>query len=246
MGRRRTGLIIGNAILFAALGCDDEQDTGTPGPSGGAGGSGGVVAGAGGGEAGGGGEIGGAGGEIGGAGGMIGGAGGMIGGAGGEADAGLSDMGADDAGAGGNLVDAAFPSDAEVDMSLADAEIPDAEMPDAEIPDAEIADAEIPDMSMPDAGSSLGCIIGELCDFADQGCCEAPGADPEAICWQDGQGALRWQAVPQDFFCGCDQQPDGSCIAFCAVPGFVGIDAAHQPRRAPVRLRTLMRRRRVA
>ncbi|MFN3197348.1 MAG: hypothetical protein ACE366_02850 [Bradymonadia bacterium] len=232
MKKVRTGLIIGNALLFAGFGCDDTAEE--------AGGEGGMIAG------GAGGEIGGTGGEAGGAGGEAG-AGGEIGGAGGEAGGG---------GAGGGM-DAGV-EDAQVstpDAMISDAEISDAFEPpdtafarDAQVEedfafaeDALIPDAEIPDAEIPDAGSSDPCAIGTACDFQDQGCCEFDGADPSAICWNDAQGQLTWQEVPQDFFCSCAQMPDNTYVAFCAVPGFVGITAASRPRRAPRRLRQLMR-----
>jgi hypothetical protein len=80
-------------------------------------------------------------------------------------------------------------------------------------------------------------LVGQACDTSNEGCCDAQG-NGQVWCQPDANGAMVYQAIPPDFFCNCYvDEATGKTMVACAVPGFVGIDRAHRPRRMGRRLR---------
>ena len=173
-------------------------------------------------------------------------------------DFGADDLGADDMSVFDDLgADDMSPLDdlGPPDLGPADLGDPDLAPPlDAEPIDAEPIDAEPidlgpdPDMAMapdllpPDAGGAMTCadLMGQACDLRDEGCCV--DGNPQAVCWANETGGLSWQPIPGDFFCNCIPNGDGREVVICAVPGFVGIARAGRRRPAAPSLRALARR----
>jgi hypothetical protein len=242
------GAIVGQAVLFAVVGCGDGGGTTTGGGGEAAGGS---VGGAGGqADVGTGGVVMGGSGGSGGAGGLVaggsGGSGGVIaGGAGGSGGVGGAVAGGSGGSGGAVVVDAGvITSDAAV-VAPADGSVvvtPDGSVvvtPDAAVSPPDGAVVVVPDAAPPPA--MCGDQIGQPCEVSNEGCCDAAG-NGQVWCQPDANGALTYQAIPPDFFCNCYDDPaTGKTMVACAVPGFVGIDRAHRTRRTGRRLRDLGR-----
>lgn len=226
MGIERRLLIIGNAMLFSAFGCDDTPDDGV--------------------EAGIGGDVQmrdaaidgspidqGEGADV-----------------GGEPDA-MGDRAMADAAS-----DLGADMQTEPDLATGDMQPPDPDLalPDLAPPEPDLAVADLsppepdlappdmqpPDMQPPDQGvAACADLFGQPCAVNNEGCCT--GGDAEAVCWPNETGALSWQPIPGDWFCNCFPDDTGREMVACAVPGFVGIARAGRVHRDAPCLRTLAR-----
>jgi len=80
-------------------------------------------------------------------------------------------------------------------------------------------------------------LVGQPCETSNEGCCD-PQGNGQVWCQPDAAGNMTFQAIPAEFFCNCYlDEGTGKTMVACAVPGFVGIDRAHRPRRMGRRVR---------
>ncbi|MEZ4434558.1 MAG: hypothetical protein R3F65_19320 [bacterium] len=217
MGIERRLLIIGNAVLFSAFGCDDTPEDPPPGPDAqmrDAAIDGGAI------------DVGPEPDQR-------------------VADEGpLPDRDVDEGAPLDAAADVALP-DAAADVAVADAASDLAFEPDLAVdmapPEPDMAPPE-PDMAPPEPDLGVvGCadLIGDRCEVDNEGCCV--GGVPEAMCGRDATGALSWQPIPADWFCNCFPDDSGRDMVVCAVPGFVGVERAGRIHGAAPCLRTLAR-----
>lgn len=146
------------------------------------------------------------------------------------------------------LPDEGMTTDAALDPdrgALLDRGPPDRGTPDRGPPDPDRGpfdpDMQLlpPDMQLPPARCAD--LLGAPCEVRDEGCCN-DAERPDAVCWPNDTGALSWQTLPPDFFCFCSPGPEGRPMVACAVPGFVGIERAGRTYPHAPCLRTLARR----
>lgn len=127
--------------------------------------------------------------------------------------------------------DMAAPEDMAV---IEDMAAPEDMSPPIDMAEADMAQPE--DMTVPEdmaVAETCDDQLGQACGPDWSACCSSNN-DVLTICLN-----AVWQVLPPDMFCGCNQRPDGTFEAICAVPGFVGVNhRAWRPRRV-VRLRGL-------
>ncbi len=133
----------------------------------------------------------------------------------------------------GSAADGASPGDAApVADATADTSVDAAPLRDmAPIMDMAIVDAAvIPDMAPANACARFA---GQACQRADEGCCD--NNQVLLVC----RGQVLVPPGPNEIACGCET-PNGLTQVFCAVPGFVGIHVAGRQRKQARSLRKLL------